>query len=601
MPGSTDGGASGTEDRGFVFEPFRLEADGTLFRGETVVHLPPKELAALRLLVAHAGQIVTAEQLREALWGKVHVTADSVPRCLSSLRARLEPENCIHTIYKRGYRFLAPLREEATKAGEALPRVVVMPFSTGTNVQEHLGAAIAEETLAKLTEAEPAVVTVVARDSIFTLAGQGLTAHQVGQTLKADLVLTGKLRALPSHYRLRVEMIRVQDGSQIWVEELLIGRECAAGMEAELAERLCVRLRAGSAGMGYRKERAAAWWRAEGLELAAEAVEPVKREHMREAYELYQLAHHEWQTLRRHPMQDALQRLLRACELNPALIAAQVDLAQLCVAQEVHGFVAPAVAADCVRRAAQQLRGFSGQAESILPTLGFVQMHVDRDLASALVSFSRSAHLPHTAPITHARALFALSRHRFAEAVAILEGAIGDDPWAPWLHARLAWALHLAGQGVESVKQVRYCVKNFPGHESAALYGAMILPFNGEVENGLRLAVSLSPREPYFDFAMALHAYALACSGQAKEALERMERLRWLSRERFVPSSFNPAVYVALGEPEAAIEELRIAGQARCPWFFQMLADPRLKPLHGFPAFRAMRATLTQMEAAAAR
>jgi len=81
----------GDADPGFSFGGFRLEPDGTLLHGEAVVHLPPKELAALRLLLAHAGQIVSPLQLRQALWGDVHVTADSVPKCLSSLRARLEP------------------------------------------------------------------------------------------------------------------------------------------------------------------------------------------------------------------------------------------------------------------------------------------------------------------------------------------------------------------------------------------------------------------------------------------------------------------------------------------------------------------------------
>ena len=39
--------------------------------------------------------------------------------------------------------------------------------------------------------------------------------------------------------------------------------------------------------------------------------------------------------------------------------------------------------------------------------------------------------------------------------------------------------------------------------------------------------------------------------------------------------------------------------EARCPWFFQMLADPRLKPLHGNPDFEQMRAILPAMEAEA--
>src|SRR4051794_6865732 len=66
---------------GFTFGEFRLEPDGTLLHQNSPVHVPPKELAALRLLLQHAGQIVTPRQLQEELWGDVHVTADSVPRC----------------------------------------------------------------------------------------------------------------------------------------------------------------------------------------------------------------------------------------------------------------------------------------------------------------------------------------------------------------------------------------------------------------------------------------------------------------------------------------------------------------------------------------
>jgi hypothetical protein len=47
------------------------------------------------------------------------------------------------------------------------------------------------------------------------------------------------------------------------------------------------------------------------------------------------------------------------------------------------------------------------------------------------------------------------------------------------------------------------------------------------------------------------------------------------------------------------MSEFRAANQERCPWFFQMLADPRLKPLHGHPEFEELRAILPRMEAAA--
>ena len=237
----------GSEKPGLSFAGFRLEADGTLLRGETPVHLPPKELAALRLLLANAGRIVTPLQLRQALWGDVHVTADSVPKCVSSLRARLEPEECIQTIYKRGYRFTAGVHvPTAHGPGGALPRLAILPFASGFGVPDHLGSVVAEETMARLSAAQPAAVSVLAQDSVFTLARRGLTALETGETLKADLVLAGTLRALPMHYRLRAEMIRVEDGTQIWVEDLLVERSRIAGLETELANRLALRLNAGS-------------------------------------------------------------------------------------------------------------------------------------------------------------------------------------------------------------------------------------------------------------------------------------------------------------------------------------------------------------------
>jgi DNA-binding winged helix-turn-helix (wHTH) protein len=579
LSGATE--TAGSLEGELSFAGFRLQVDGTLLRGETIIHLPPKELGALRLLIAHAGQIITPVELRQALWGEIHVTADSVLKCLSSLRARLEPERCIQTIYKRGYRFSAEVRVHGVAPANALPRLAIPPFATGFGIPEHLGAAVAEETIVRLSNAQPPAVTVMARDSVFMLAHQGRGAQQIGETLKADLVLAGTLRALPSHFRLRVEMIRIEDGAQIWVEDLIVPQSRVAGLESELADRLAFRLN-----MGARSSSA-----------ATPDSEPDSTPQNREAYEMYQRTHHEWQSLQRHRMQDSLQQLLRATELDPSLIPAKVDLAHLCVTQAFDGFMSPAVAADIVRRMTDPLQDLPLRAEAILPVLGWINFHVDRNLSAALSAFSLSAHLPHDPWITRVRSMFALSRHRFAEAIELLRTAQRQDPFAPWLHARLAWALHLAGQADESVTCVRQALDLFPKHEGALLYGSIILAYSGDVNHAIKLAHELVQSSPYFDLATAAHAYALACGGRKDEARAILQRLEWMSRERFVLHSFNPAVYVALGDLDAAIPELRISDQTRCPWFFQMLADPRLKPLRERPEFVEMQSILTRMEA----
>lgn len=595
---------------GFSFSVFRLESDGTLWRGNAIVHLPPKELAALRLLLTLADQIVTPQQLRQALWGNVNVTVDSVPKCLSSLRERLQPVECIQTVYKRGYRLSVAVRRDGEATSRKLVRLAIMPFATGYTVPEHLGFTIAEETIARLTNAPRPIVAMLARDSVFALAQREQTAQQIGEALKADLVLTGSLRALPAHYRLRMEMIRIEDGTQIWVEDVLVAKDLIAGLEAELMARLVFRLGGPVAGNAPGKLTSPPG----GLSLAAGAGEETEGEPpYREAYELFQRAHHEWQTMQRHRMQDALQHLIRATELDPSLLAARVDLANLSITEAFYGFMAPLVAAGHVRRAAAMefppeavdhankvsIPDLSHCEEALLPALGWVSFHVDHDLATALEAFSLSAHLPHDPWTTRMRVMFALSRHRFDEARELLQSSLEKDPFSPWLHGRMAWTLHLERRAAESVDRVRRALDLFPNHGFIALYAAVILAFNGETKRATQLSQGLVQHLPYLDLATAVHAYTLACANRGNEAHTILERLQWLSRERFVPSSFTPSVYAALGETENALTELRNGAEARCPWFFQMLADPRLESLRGHPEFEKMQGILTRMEVAA--
>jgi DNA-binding winged helix-turn-helix (wHTH) protein len=225
----------------FAFGDFRLEPDGTLLRAGEQIHLPPKELAALRLLLDRAGSVVTPAQLKQGVWADVHVTPDSILHCISSLRARLGEEDRILTIYKRGYRFAGPV-ERLPAAAPDLPRLAIMPFDCAPGVPGDLGELIAEETTASLTTSAATLVAMLARDSVFTLARRGLTAEQVGQSLNADLVLAGTLRALPTQLRLRAEMVRVHDGAQIWVEDMFIDSDPSAPLRPLLASRIASRL-----------------------------------------------------------------------------------------------------------------------------------------------------------------------------------------------------------------------------------------------------------------------------------------------------------------------------------------------------------------------
>ena len=62
--------------------------------GENEVHLSPKEYNLLRFLVAHAGKVVTHQQLLKEVWGPAHVEDVQYLRVLMrQLRQKIEPDS----------------------------------------------------------------------------------------------------------------------------------------------------------------------------------------------------------------------------------------------------------------------------------------------------------------------------------------------------------------------------------------------------------------------------------------------------------------------------------------------------------------------------
>ncbi len=97
-----------------MFEPFRLDVcDERLWRGEDVVHLTNKAFAVLRYLAGHPQQLVTKDELLEAVWPDAYVSEAAMTVCIRELRQALgdnaRTPQFIETVRGRGYRFLAPV------------------------------------------------------------------------------------------------------------------------------------------------------------------------------------------------------------------------------------------------------------------------------------------------------------------------------------------------------------------------------------------------------------------------------------------------------------------------------------------------------------
>src|SRR5208337_1540007 len=104
----------GEKTNEFAFDEFRLDpANALLWRGHDRVALAPKPFEVLCCLVKRAGQLVTKEELLDAVWSNVHVTESSLSISINAVRNALGDDakapRYIETMTRRGYRFIAPI------------------------------------------------------------------------------------------------------------------------------------------------------------------------------------------------------------------------------------------------------------------------------------------------------------------------------------------------------------------------------------------------------------------------------------------------------------------------------------------------------------
>jgi DNA-binding winged helix-turn-helix (wHTH) protein/TolB-like protein len=109
------------------FGVFEFDAEtGELRRNGRTVALEPQPAKALTLLLARAGEVVSRDELRDAVWeSDTHVDYErGIAYCLSQIRTALgdsgDNPRFVQTIPKRGFKFIAPVASASARvdAGE---------------------------------------------------------------------------------------------------------------------------------------------------------------------------------------------------------------------------------------------------------------------------------------------------------------------------------------------------------------------------------------------------------------------------------------------------------------------------------------------------
>jgi TolB-like protein/DNA-binding winged helix-turn-helix (wHTH) protein/Tfp pilus assembly protein PilF len=269
----------------------------TFERTDRTVHVEPKVMQVLLLLVEHSGEVVSKDTLLRNVWQDTFVTEDVLVRCISELRKIFEDSprqpRVIQTIHKNGYRLLPPVRrlndsstanlvipaapsipkrdalEKAaflhnprlicgvvvllfalagwtsyqhfrSSYGRARPKVllVVLPFEnlSGDPEQDFFADGITEEMITQLSTLRPDELGVIARVSAMRYKQHRPKLSDVHQELNVEYALEGSVRRSGDKVRITAQLIELRDQSQLWAQSYDRELRDVLSVQADVAE-----------------------------------------------------------------------------------------------------------------------------------------------------------------------------------------------------------------------------------------------------------------------------------------------------------------------------------------------------------------------------
>jgi TolB-like protein len=431
----------------------------------------------------------------------------------------------------------------------AIRSLAVLPFTNSAHAGEHVIDGLTElliDDLAGLSD-----LRVMSRSSVFRYKASSLSPARSGQALSVDAVVTGDVREAVDRYGVRVELIDVRDGAQIWARRYESPTAELPALHGRVASDLARLLRG-----------------------AAPA--PTKYSARPEAYEEYLLGLRDWNrrsngnNFDRPALASSVRHFERAIDLDPKFAAAHAGLANafgMMVAYDDLSSGEGTLRVLASARKALELDPNNAEAYTSVATASFFNVwdfaEGERDYRRAIALNPNYA----TAHQWYALALQALGR--FAEGRREMDLAYRLDPLSGPITADMCWSFYHERQFDQAIQFANDVQARDPARAPRRCAAAsLIATGNFDAVFG---SAGRAPNEAARD--------AYRSGGVPAFYRARLEHLLG-ARNRDDNGIVIAATYASLGDFDHAFEWLEKAFERR---------DSEVPAFHLDPAFDAMR------------
>jgi TolB-like protein/tetratricopeptide (TPR) repeat protein len=402
---------------------------------------------------------------------------------------------------------------------------------------------------------------VMAQSTIFRYKGQEIDPQAIGRELHVRAVVTGRIMQEGGSLRVGAELVDVATGCQLWGAQYDRKPDDILVVQDEISSEISGKLR---------------------LQLTKAEKKRLTVHHTEnpEAYRLYLKGRHHWNRWTEEAFYKAIEYFQLAVEKDPSYALAYAGVADSYVLLGWNCYLPPKEAFSKGKADAMTaLRLDPDLAEAHTALAALFWLH-DWRWKDAETEFKRSLQLgPTYATANHWYAEYLMTMGRNEEAMARIEHSQELDPLSLIINVAVAWALYHARRYEAAIEQLRQTLELDPNYPVSYWILGLLLRKTGHYELAIHegeKGVKLSGGSPLLRAALA---HTLAAAGRTKEALQTLDDLKKLAKQRYVSPYFFAGIHVGLGEDDRAIEYLEKAYEERSHWLIYLHIDPSMDSL----------------------
>jgi len=576
---------------------------------DQLVPLASRAFDVLLYLVEHPDELVSRDDLMQAVWPRAIVEENNLSQCIAAIRRavgeRPDEHRYIVTIPGRGFRFVAQVREAAAPpAAHALP---TSPIATPVAGRSRLVGTIAlivlalactayfvwpertrqsaAHTLAVLpfravapTDDNPSLQYGMAQTLILRLQTLDGVAVQpfssvgrygkpeqdvltAARELAVRSVLDGTIQRDGNRLRVTARLLNVEDGRELWSEIFQEDFTDIFRVQDAIAAQVAAAL---------------------AIRLTQQAEQRLSRRYTSdaEAYQLYVNGWYQRSRAGEENFRRAIDFFEQAIARDPNYAQPYVGLADSYGSLAVFGAQAPDVAFPRALTAATKALELDSEMGEAHASLAHIKVRYQHDLRGAKYEYERALSLAPNYAAAHVwYALFQAENGDIEAGLARLRHAQKLEPLFFPASAHVGMLYYYARRYDDAIEQLHGVLKADPALDHARSYlGRAYLQMGNYAAaiDEFKRRKSLSVGS-YSDLACA---YALA--GRRQDALQELDRVMAVLQLRYVPADDIARIHATLGNADQAFEWLdrAVAERAQFPFFS---ADPAFDALRSDP------------------